>query len=294
LAWAAAAVGPGARVVRVRPIGGGTSSAIHAVDVLARRGAPAPLRLVLRSHDNARWLSEEPDLAAREADALTFLARTQVPAPELVACDADGSATGTPAVLMTRLPGRIRWAPPVRTTRSWLSALAAQLPVIHAARPSGIPARRHYRPYNHDVDLRPPAAAMNRALWVRAFDRYRERAPARSGPPVFIHRDFHAGNVLWQHGHVAGVVDWIECCLGDPAADVGHCRHNLVNDAGLDTADRFLGAWQAEAGVRDYDLWWDIVTVVDWLPDEPGVEWEPESAAVVERTETLLARALAA
>jgi aminoglycoside phosphotransferase (APT) family kinase protein len=166
--------------------------------------------------------------------------------------------------------------------------------VIHAVRPAGIPARRHYRPYNHDVDLRPPTAAIDRALWARAIERYRDGAPARDSSPVFIHRDFHAGNVLWQHGRVAGVVDWIECCLGDPAADVGHCRHNLVNDAGLDTADRFLAAWKAEAGVRDYDPWWDVVTVVDWLPDEPGVEWEPESAAVVERTEALLARALAA
>jgi aminoglycoside phosphotransferase (APT) family kinase protein len=294
LAWAAAAIGPEAKVVRVRPLDLGSSSTVHAIDVLARWNADVCVRLVLRHHDNERWITEEPDLAAREADALTFLTDTPVPTPQLVAYDPDGTDAGVPAVLMTRLDGRMRWAPPARTSRAWLSALAAQLPDIHAVQPSGIPAQRQYRPYNHDVDLTPPTRAIDRVLWTRAIERYVEGPPARNDPPVFIHRDFHAGNVLWRRGRVAGVIDWVDCCIGDPGADVGHCRHNLINDASIDAADRFLAAWQAAAGVREYDPWWDLVSIVDWLPDNPDVEWDPPSVEVVERTEALLARALAA
>ena len=68
LAWCADAVGAGARVVRAVPLEGGTSSAVHAVDVETAGGALR--RLVLRRLVRADWLAEEPDVAQREAAAL--------------------------------------------------------------------------------------------------------------------------------------------------------------------------------------------------------------------------------
>jgi aminoglycoside phosphotransferase (APT) family kinase protein len=232
------------------------------------------------------WLAREPDLAAREADALSFLAASTIPAPHLVACDTDGSVAGSPAVLMTRLHGRVRVEPSSRG----MPTFAALLPAIHAVKPSGIPAARRYEPYNIVADLRPPAAARNTRLWERAIQRYHDGPPPHE--PTFIHRDFHSGNVLWRDRGVTGVVDWIECCVGPAAADVGHCRHNLADGASFDAADAFLRAWQAVAGVDSYDPWWDLVSIVDWLPPAGEPEWGADGATVA-RMEAVLHRALA-
>jgi aminoglycoside phosphotransferase (APT) family kinase protein len=100
------------------------------------------------------WLGREPDIASREAAALRLLEGTDVSAPCLIAVDADGSASGVPSVLMTRLRGRVVLAPP--DIDSWLRQMAAALPRIHAARPSGSEMPWTYRPYNDISSLQIP------------------------------------------------------------------------------------------------------------------------------------------
>jgi hypothetical protein len=87
LRWCAESLGRGAAVLDVRPLAGGTSSAVHAVDLRDGRGAVR--RLVLRRFVRADWLAEEPDLAAQEAVALTIAQAVAVPTPVLVAHDPD-------------------------------------------------------------------------------------------------------------------------------------------------------------------------------------------------------------
>ena len=128
LAWCAEAAGVDARVVRVAPLEGGTSSAVHAVDVETAGG---DLRqLVLRRFVRADWLAEEPDLPRREAAALRAVAGSAVPTPELVALDPTGGRAGAPAVLMTRLDGAVVWRP--AGLDPFVERLAALLPPVHA------------------------------------------------------------------------------------------------------------------------------------------------------------------
>ena len=94
----------------------------------------------------------------------------------------------------------------------------------------------------------------------------RERAGVRAGDwPRFIHRDFHPGNVLWSRGRVTGVVDWTNASAGPPAADVAHCRTNLVIMNGMASADRFRGAYEALTGGK-HEAYFDLVDVFDMSP----------------------------
>ena len=68
---------------------------------------------------------------------------------------------------------------------------------------------------------------------------------------MFLHRDFHPGNVLWTGAAVTGLVDWASAAIGPAAADVGHCRWNLARKLGLPAADRFL----ALTGVAHHPYW---------------------------------------
>jgi aminoglycoside phosphotransferase (APT) family kinase protein len=54
-----------------------------------------------------------------------------------------------------------------------------------------------------------------REPWERACG-----APAWRGPPVWLHADLDARNVLVRDGHLTGVIDWGCLGVGDPAVDV--------------------------------------------------------------------------
>jgi aminoglycoside phosphotransferase (APT) family kinase protein len=257
LAWAAAAFGPGARVLHATSRRGGTTSAIHVITVDDGRGRRH--QAVLRRYVLPEVQHEAADLAATEAAALRLLAPGPLPTPELIAADFTGAATGSPAVLMSLLPGRIEWAP-TRLER-FLERLAEPPLVIgDVPVPAGAPIHS-YRPYELGRELGPPP-------WTRLPQRVWDAAVALyEGPPPtaerrFIHRDYHPGNVLWRRGVVSGVVDWPAASLGALEADVGHCRMNLHWHFSADVADRFLRIWQAVSGRADYHPYWDIAVVV--------------------------------
>jgi aminoglycoside phosphotransferase (APT) family kinase protein len=287
LGWAAAAFGPGSRVVAVRPLASAWL-ANHALDVADAAGTVH--RVVLRRWARPGWDEEDPDFtAAREAAILELLAPTPVPAPVLVAADPDGAVCDVPALLLTRLPGG---PPDLRGDPGpMLEGLAAALPPIHAvagpggAAPATVPAyRRFYEPER----LAPPAWSARPGLWARAFEV--AAGPPPPHRPCFIHRDYHPGNTLWTGTRLVGVVDWIGGSWGPPSVDLGHMRLNLAWDLGLEAADRFLAAHHAQTGF-DHHPRWDVVAVVDCVPelDSPGPPPEPW----LERMEDLVAAALA-
>jgi aminoglycoside phosphotransferase (APT) family kinase protein len=276
LDWAGAALG--GTVTSARALRGGTASAVHLLTVT---GPASTRQAVLRRYVRPEDL---PGIAEREARALALAARLEVPTPGLLAVDPRGGAAGVPAVLMSRLPGSVRWWP--GAPQRWLDGLAALLPAIHAAPlppPGTIPPFTPYRQDSYQI----PVWAREPGIWERAVEIYHRPAPG--GPRVFLHRDFHPGNVLWWRGTVGGVVDWAGASTGPPSADVGHCRVNLF-PYGLAAAGRFTRAWENLAGAS-YHPWADIVTIIGLLD---GLREEPPDQAERDVIEEVLAGAVTA
>ena len=293
-AWVEAAVGPGSRVREAAAMPGATSSAVHGLTVVDRRGRA--VELVLRRYVRLDWLAHEPDLAEREAEALVVLEASAVPTPRLVAADVTGAELGAPGVLMARLPGD----PPTADgpTPAQVDRMAEVLPVLHATEvPPGV-AVRAYRPYDQRLEIVPPPWSTDDAMWRRAIDLHRRSSPSADDPgAVFVHRDFHPGNVLFDSiggrgaEHLSGLVDWSNASLGPPDVDVGHCRFNLVGQRGRAEADRFRDRWLTESGRPAYDPTYDVLAVVGALSSWPsqlfGQEREVEAhtaAALAEVT----------
>lgn len=269
LAWATGALRPGARVVDVVALGGGTSSAVHALHAEDRSGRRCSF--VLRRFVRSDWLAEEPDLAEREAAALEVARGCPIPTPELVAVDPHGEAAGVPAVLMTRLPGSTRGNPP--DLEAFLRQLAAALPQLHATPlPSGV-RLPSYRPYEPHI-RHPPSWAAWPEHWQQAIELFEGPAPATE--QAFIHRDFHPGNVLWARGRLQGVVDWVNASVGSPDADVGHCRVNLAARFGPPAADRFLALFLSAAGRTSYHPYWDVVAALGGREDAELASPQPD------------------
>jgi aminoglycoside phosphotransferase (APT) family kinase protein len=262
LAWAERHLG--ARVTSARTMRGGASSAVH---LLTAERPRARLQAVLRRYVRPEVNEEEPDIAEREAEVLRFVEPLDVPTPRLLAVDPTGEAAGAPALLMSRLPGRVDWWP--EDADPWLEGLAQILPRIHA---SPLPVRpgviRPFAPYKQN-SYKPPSWARHPAVWEEAVEIFHRPAPGEAD--VLIQRDFHPGNVLWRYGKVSGVVDWQAASIGPAALDVAHCRANLLG-YGRDIADRFTVQWERASGMT-YHPWAEVVTVIgflDDLRDEPG------------------------
>jgi aminoglycoside phosphotransferase (APT) family kinase protein len=277
LAWAAARLG--GPVISARALRGGMSSAVHLLTIADGTGQHR--QAVLRRYVRPELNAEEPDIAAREARALRAAESVGVPTPALLAVDPAGTEAGVPAVLMSRLLGRVDWWP--SDTGRWLRRLAGVLPAIHSA---PLPPAGLIGPFAPDlpVSYQPPPWACYPRIWEQAADISCGPAPAL--PEVLMHRDFHPGNVLWRRGTVSGVVDWQAACTGPAVIDVAHCRVNLLT-FGTDAAGQFTAWWQRVAGTA-YHPWADVVTIIGCL-DDLREDWGSERLLV----EDMLARAVA-
>jgi aminoglycoside phosphotransferase (APT) family kinase protein len=255
------------------------SSAVHLLTVAD--GAGRRRQAVLRRYVRPELNAEDPDIAAREAQALGVAESVGVPTPVLLAVDPAGTEAGVPAVLMSPLPGRVDWWP--SDTGRWLRRLAGVLSVIHAA---PLPPAGLIGPFAPDLpaSYQPPPWARYPRVWERAAAI--SRGPAPVLPQVLVHRDFHPGNVLWRWGTVSGVVDWQGACTGPGVIDVAHCRVNLLTFSAR-TAGQFTAWWQQAAGAA-YHPWADVVTIIGFL-DDLREDWGSERLLV----EDMLARAVA-
>ncbi|HZD85712.1 MAG TPA: aminoglycoside phosphotransferase family protein [Gemmatimonadaceae bacterium] len=253
----------GGRVISVAVLPGATSSLLHAVEVETATGRRS---LVLRRFVNEKWVKAEPDLAVREGMSLQHATRAGLPAPELVALDADGEHCGVPATLVTRLEGSVVLEPADR--KQWLRGLAAAAARINRVDAAGF--RWKYRRYNEGVPLAVPLWSKQQGAWAKAIEIV--DGPPRSYSECFVHRDYHPSNVLWKNDRVSGVVDWVNGCRGPAGIDVAWCRHNLAELHGVSVADEFLAAYAAEAGSEfQYDPYWDLMSVVELLPGPPSM-----------------------
>lgn len=257
LAWVCRQIGA-SHVVDVRPLPGGTSSAVHRVLLSSQGGTMVPV--ILRRYV-LDWIAEEPWTPGNEADVLRLLADSSIAAPRLLAADPDGSATGTPTIVMSALPGEVDWRP--ADLNDWLRRLAEALPEVHSVPMA--PGLRRFAPYPPERQL-PPRWSKYPAAWERAITLFEGDQP--EVPQVFIHRDYHPGNVLWSGGRISGIVDWTSACIGGAAADVAHCRANLVGHFGQQVADRFLSIWMSVSGTTEYHPYWDLTDVISWTGDD--------------------------
>lgn len=150
-------------MVAVRRLTGGLTSLVHDLTVArnGRRGL-----YVLRSwpadNEHKDWILRA---IAAEAAILTAIERSDVPAPRLVASTTE-VPTGGPALLMTRVPGRVYLMP--RDRDHWLRQMAQILARIHAAKVTEMTGA----PFESWLDagqLTPPADALRADVWREAF-----------------------------------------------------------------------------------------------------------------------------
>ena len=217
-------------VRRSTTLKGGVSSEMTKHELLTGQS------VVSRHITNREWLHDEPDLIEHEKQSLLLMESSPVPTPHFI-------SEATPrfeALLMTEIPGKVRLD--LCNLESSLNQLADTLHAIHQ---TTIPDSFHwsYSSYVNINKVSIPTWTAQQLAWTSAIEFVSLQTPKFN--PVFIHRDYHPTNILWEGNELSGVVDWINACRGPALVDVAHCRINLVMLYGLEMADYFLEAYHA-------------------------------------------------
>jgi aminoglycoside phosphotransferase (APT) family kinase protein len=191
---------------------GGTDNAIY------RLGSELSVRLPRRRDWAADALDDELEWLPKLASLLPL----RVPTP--VARGVPGEGYPHEWAVYDWLDGEDATCAPLDPTRAavQLSELLAALSSIDPT--GGPPAAGRGGPlHRRDEETRAAIASLEgsidadavTAIWEQAL-----AAPAWDRPPVWIHGDLDARNLLVHDGQITAVLDWACLCVGDPACDV--------------------------------------------------------------------------
>ncbi|MFJ8019394.1 phosphotransferase family protein [Streptomyces sp. NPDC096311] len=272
---------PGAEVVGIRPLTGGTSSLTFTAEM---RGVPEQHRtLVLKVAPPGLPPVRNRDVL-RQARVMRALAGSPgVVVPPVLFEDAGDGVDVPPFLAMGFVPGEC--AEPVLAdtrdpagfveVRARALDAAAVLAALHRVDPAGAGLG--------DEPVVAPEDEIDR--WSRAFATVpedlqgdylgcaralRDTVPLAL-PPVVNHGDYRLGNTLCADGRVASVIDWEIWSVGDPRVDVAwltfftdEARHPAApsdQPSGMPGARELLDAYAAAGGPELPDLtWFDALT----------------------------------
>jgi aminoglycoside phosphotransferase (APT) family kinase protein len=114
-------------------------------------------------------------------------------------------------------------------------------------------------------------------VWQMARDLWPNRQQIQPG---LVHVDYWPGNVLWDCGRIAAIVDWEEAAYGAPGIDVAYCRMEMFLSGMGHMADVFLETYEAEAGQHVANLgFWELAATArpmfhskGWITESPAKE----------------------
>ena len=204
---------PSLALVSVRPLSG------RAFRLVVRGPEQASKRLILLSH-SAADRKRNPHIARDEFRLLQTLqpAGLALAQPLHLALD-----HAPPFFITTYIAGSPRFAAGVGP--AFCQRLAAALSGIHA-----VDLAQHdlsFLPQQADrlaeyLDAAEPANQRIRNAMRRAAHTVKPNAAA------LLHGDYWLGNLLWQDDELCGIIDWEDAMLGDPLADLGKSRLEML------------------------------------------------------------------
>ncbi len=256
-AFVAHKVAPQSTLLHTWELQGGISAQVTALEI--ERSDGRKQTLVVRRHGEVD-LKHNPHIAADEFKLLSLLhsAGLAVPAPYYF--DESGTVFPTPYLVVEYIEGQPDFTP--ANLPDYLLQLATQLFKIHQIDGS-----------KQDLSFLPQQtqrfASMLRERLAHvdpSLDEGRIRdtleavwpLPQRN-PSVLLHGDFWPGNTLWRDGQLAAIVDWEDAALGDPLADLGNARLEILWAFGTEAMSLFTQQYLALTSIDCSHLpYWDL------------------------------------
>lgn len=216
----------------------------------------------LRRH--GRWsLGFDDNIAAREAAVLTAVDRAGVPAPRVLW----HGPFGATSALVTEAIAGVPVLDPPQPIR-WSEQLAEILLRIHSARIDPALSDLLDAAPPAPVDLEPSSGLTHRhprgeALLAQRVD----LSPTGTHQTYLVHGDYWPGNLLWDRGEVAAVLDWEAAVRSDPVADIAYCYTEMRYLGQDEAAEHLVDAYRSLSGrALDTLPYWITTSLCRALP----------------------------
>lgn len=270
-------IDPQAKLLRVWELKGGVSAEVTALEI-ERADTPKTEKMIVRRHGEIDR-NENPNIAADEFKLLQHLKAAGLTVPSAYYFDLSNEILPTPYVVIEYIEGATEFAPV--DVEGYVHQLATHLTQIHQVDWTPINfLPRIEQLYAKKFSQRP--AKVDDSIdegWIRDVLEKVWPLPQRN-PSVLLHGDFWPGNVLWQDGQVAAVIDWEDAKIGDPLTDLGSSRLEILWAFGIEALNSFTEHYQAMNSIDFTNLpYWDLCAALrpafkisEWAGDNIEVE----------------------
>lgn len=240
-------------LVRAWPLKGGVSAQVTALEIARPDGHRQ--KVVVRRH-GVRDRQRHPQIAAVEFRLLQLLQEAGIAAPAPYYLDQGGEFFAAPCVVMAYVEGETLFAP--ADLADYLLQTATCLAQIHGV--ASTQAALTFLPQQNKGFGERPAGLDHTLDEGRIRDKLEALWPLRqSNPAVLLHGDYWPGNLLWRAGRLAAVIDWEDAAVGDPLADLGNTRLELLWAFGRDAMTQFTRLYQSLTTLDFTNLpYWDL------------------------------------
>lgn len=267
-------IAPGSQLLRAWELKGGISAQVTALEVLHPDGQMS--KMVMRQHGDVD-LSQNPHVAADEFKLLQRLHSAGLATPMPYLLDESGTVFPRPYIVIEYIEGAPEFAP------AHLSPFLLQL-ATHLARIHHVGCAQHDLSFlpsqaeQYAEKLSQPPAQIDDSLDEGHIRRVLESAgplPARNRP-VLLHGDYWPGNTLWRDGQLVAIIDWEDAKVGDPLADLGNTRLEILWAFGIDAMRQFTDHYLSLASIDITHLpYWDLYAALrpaskmgEWAADD--------------------------
>ncbi|MBX2998834.1 MAG: phosphotransferase [Caldilineaceae bacterium] len=263
---------PRARLLRRWKLPGGVSAQVTALALTFPNGKTQ--KLVIRQHGEAD-LERNPKIAHDEFRLLQILRSAGVAAPHPIYLEESGEISPIPLLVEQYIEGEPVLSP--LDLDDFLHQIAAHLTSIHRIEETNwdlsfLPKQTSgwgNRPAQLDESLAEgKIRCALEALWPLA----------KGNDAVLLHGDYWPGNLLWQDGQLAAVIDWEDAAVGDPLADVANSRLEILWALGVEAMEQFTENYQTLMRSVDFTNlpYWDLCAAL--RPASKLSTWGLESA----------------
>ncbi len=248
---------PGSQLVAARPLEGGMSAHVTALDVVLPGGGNRTW--VVRRHGPVD-LAQNPDVAEDEYRLLGVTTAAGLLTPAPIYLDETREVFPTPYLVLEHLAGETVFSP--ENPVDCAVQMAEQLVDIH-----GITCKSHDLTYLRDQaavnikDIGTKPTCLDNAIGEAAIRRLLVSIwpPPGGNEPTLVHGDYWPGNILWQDGRLVGIIDWEDAQFGEPLADVASCRLELLWMFGEESMRCFTQAYERSSQLDLRNLpYWDL------------------------------------
>jgi len=249
---------PHSTLLRSWVLAGGVSAQVTGLEIQRPDGQTT--KMIVRQHGTVD-LKHNPHIAADEFKLLNILHAAGLATPKPYSLDPSGEIFETPVIVMAFIEGTSDFAPIYDPNR--IAQMAAHLARIHSVAIT-VDEDLSFLPQQEKRigdTLRDRPTTLDDSLdegHIRDILDSVWPLPQRNAS-VLLHGDYWPGNILWREGYLAAVIDWEDAAVGDPLADVGNTRLEILWAFGLEAMQHFTDYYRSVTAVDFANLpYWDL------------------------------------